>query len=141
MTRLALAAAAAAVLVSVPAFAQAQAPAQPSVVAPASAPETVTRAQIEQTNKERFAEMDSNKDGFVTTAELAVAAGPERAARMIARLDTDKDGKVSAAELSARMLAMFDAADTNHDGTLSPAEEAAARDAMRARMQAAAPGQ
>lgn len=133
MTRLALAAAAVAAFVSAPALAQAPA------AAPPSAPETVTRAQIEQTNKERFAEMDSNKDGFVTTAELAAAAGPERAARMIAHLDTDKDGKVSAAELSARMLAMFDAADTNHDGTLSTAEETAARDAMRARMQAASP--
>jgi Ca2+-binding EF-hand superfamily protein len=131
MTRLALAAAAAAVLVSVPAFAQAPAPTE--------APETMTRAQVEQMNKDRFAEMDSNKDGFVTSAELAGVAGPERAARMIEHLDTDKDGKVSPAELSARMLAMFDAADANHDGTVTPAEQAAARDAMRARRQAANP--
>jgi hypothetical protein len=128
MTRLVLAAVAA--LVSAPALAQAPA---------AAAPETVTRAQIEQTNKERFAEMDSNKDGFVTAAELAGVAGPERAGRMIERLDSNKDGKVSAAELSARMLTMFDSADANHDGTLTPAEQAAARDARRAQMQAAPP--
>jgi Ca2+-binding EF-hand superfamily protein len=127
MTRLVLAAVAA--LVSAPAVAQ----------PPAAAPETTTRAQIEQMNKERFAEMDSNKDGFVTAAELAGVAGPERSARMMERLDSNKDGKVSAAELSARMLAMFDSADTNHDGTLTAAEQAAARDARRARMQAATP--
>jgi Ca2+-binding EF-hand superfamily protein len=127
MTRLVLAAVAA--LASAPALAQ----------APAAAPEAVTRAQIEQTNKERFAEMDSNKDGFVTSAELAVAAGPERAARMLERLDSNKDGKVSPAELSARMLAMFDSADANHDGVVTAAEQAAARDARRARMQAATP--
>jgi hypothetical protein len=128
MTRLVLAAVAA--LVSAPALAQAPA---------AAAPETTTRAQIDQTNKERFAEMDANKDGFVTAVELAGVAGPERAARMIERLDSNKDGKVSAAELSARMLAMFDAADANHDGVLTPAEQAAAREARRARMQAATP--
>ncbi|HEY0412377.1 MAG TPA: EF-hand domain-containing protein [Allosphingosinicella sp.] len=131
MPKFALAAAALAALVSAPSFAQPPAGA-------GDAPGPVTRAEVEQMNKDRFAAMDANKDGFVTAAELGAAAGPERAARMIERLDTDKDGKVSAAELSQRMLGMFDLADANHDGTLTPEEQAAARDARRARMQAPA---
>jgi hypothetical protein len=119
MTKLPLAAAALALLAT-PAFAQGDDDA------------TVTRAQLEQMNKERFAEMDSNKDGFVTAAEL----GGERAAPMLARLDTDRDGKISLAELNGRMLASFDFADANKDGSLTPAERAAARDSARTRMQA-----
>jgi hypothetical protein len=127
MTKLALAAAALAALLSTSALAQ----------APAADEGPVTRAQLEQMNKDRFAEMDANKDGFVTAEELGGAEGAGRAAGMVARLDSDKDGKVSLAELSARMLASFDFADSNKDGILTPQERSAARDAARARMQAA----
>jgi hypothetical protein len=120
MTRFPFAAAALSLLAPTAAFAQA-----------GDESATVTRAQLEQMNKERFAEMDANKDGFVTSEEL----GGERAALMIGRLDSDKDGKVTLPELNARMLASFDFADADKDGTLTPAERAAARDAARARMQ------
>jgi Ca2+-binding EF-hand superfamily protein len=120
MIKLACGAFAIAALLAAPAYAQAPAPAAP-------APEVLTRTSFDAVNRERFAEMDDNKDGAVTAAELGGMAGPEAAARIVAGLDTDKDGKVTAAELSTKMLAMFDLADANRDGILTAAEQAAAQ--------------
>lgn len=108
-----------------PAFAQGTgAPSGPAA-------ESVSRASIQQTDKDRFAEMDADKDGFVTAAELAGAVGPEQAARIVGGLDGNKDGKVSLAELDAVMLAMFDKADANRDGTVTAQEQAAMASARR----------
>lgn len=78
-----------------------------------------------------FEEMDADKDGKVTEAEIAVY----RAAK-IAEIDTDKDGKISAAELTAahdklaearanrRAERMITRLDGNNDGVLSVEEMA-----------------
>jgi hypothetical protein len=127
MTRIALFGAAIAALTA------ASVSAQPAA-APAQGP--MTRAQMQASVQQQFAQMDANHDGFITQDEM-VAGGTDaqRAAAMMQRMDTDHDNKLSLAELSARRLAAFDAADTNHDGILSPEERAAAM----ARMQTPAP--
>ncbi|MEA3062461.1 MAG: hypothetical protein QOJ94_2242, partial [Sphingomonadales bacterium] len=75
----------------------------------------------------QFAEMDSNKDGFVTAQELG-----DRGPRMIDRLDSNHDGKLTLDEINGGILRMFDMVDANHDGTVTPAERDAFRAAMRA---------
>src|SRR3954471_4994846 len=87
----------------------------------------VTRAQMQQTIAGQFAEMDTNKDGSITAAEMGERAG------MIQRLDSNGDGKLTVDEVSKRMLGMFDMVDANHDGIVTPEERSAFRDAMRAR--------
>jgi len=123
-----------AVALAAPAYAQGAAAVGPPVSVPPAAPaapESVSRASVQQTDKDRFAEMDANKDGFVTAAELGAAAGPERAAQIVGSLDSNKDGKVSLAELDSMMLGMFDKADSNHDGMVSAQEQAAMAAARR----------
>jgi len=125
-----------AVALAAPAYAQGAAAVAPPVsAAPAApeAPEAISRVSVQQTDKDRFAAMDANKDGFVTAAELGSAAGPEQAARIVARIDSNKDGKVSLAELDAMMLGMFDKADSNRDGMVTAQEQAAMAAAGRAR--------
>lgn len=83
--------------------------------------------------EERFGEMDADKDGKVTPAELAAY----HAARFAAA-DTDGDGKLSAAEMDAaraakrqeRIARMIAWHDTDGDGLLS-AEEMPNRGAGR----------
>ena len=53
---------------------------------------------------------------------------------MFGELDTDKDGFITEAELDARAQTRFDEADTNADGFLDAAELTAQGDAMRAQM-------
>ena len=114
---------AATVALAAPAFGQG-APAAPPRAAPGAA-QSVSRVAIQQTDKERFTQMDSNKDGFVTAGELSAAAGPDQAARLVGSLDSNKDGKVSLAELDAMMLSMFDRADADRDGIVTVQEQAA----------------
>jgi hypothetical protein len=140
MTRFALAGAAIAALTAVSAFAAP--PASTPAPAPAPAPqvrpqgprgmmgggdESVTRAQVQAETAAQFAEMDSNKDGFVTAQELG-----DRGPNMIDRLDANHDGKLTIDEINTRILQMFDMVDANHDGTVTPAERDAFRAAMRA---------
>lgn len=70
----------------------------------------MTRADIEARVKTHFAEMDANKDGTVTQAEIGAA----RAARMtkmhdtmFAKLDADKNGSISRAEFDAHHQRMM----------------------------------
>ncbi|NWH09103.1 MAG: EF-hand domain-containing protein [Alphaproteobacteria bacterium] len=75
---------------------------------------------------ERFAEVDADKNGVVTKAEVDAA----RAARF-AETDTDKDGKISREEFDAhiekqekeRRDRMFSMLDDNEDGSLTPDEQ------------------
>lgn len=148
MTKIALTSAALAALAALPAFAQAPAPARTAppaaaTVAPAApqarprggpmgaGDESMTRVQLQQMLAGQFAEMDGNKDGAITKAELGDHGGPQ----MFDRLDTNGDGKVTLDEVSGRMLQMFDTVDANKDGTVTPQERAAFRESMRTRMQ------
>lgn len=85
----------------------------------------------------RFAEMDTDKNGFVTVGEQMAyllakhaagrtlteeqnAALEQIAKALVADADADKDGRLTLAELrtpgSDELAAMFRSADTNHDG-------------------------
>ncbi|WP_150294976.1 EF-hand domain-containing protein [Sphingobium estronivorans] len=101
---------------------------------------------------ERFAAMDSDKNGQISKAEFMAAhpgrdgmrdhmgpggrgwghGGPGRG-MMRGGLDggMQKDGAMTKAEFMARPLAMFDKADTNHDGKVTADEMKAARAAFR----------
>ena len=73
----------------------------------------------------RFTELDTNKDGKVTLAELTASREG-----WLARVDTNKDGVASADELKAgfeakkleRLARMFAAQDENKDGRLARTE-------------------
>jgi Ca2+-binding EF-hand superfamily protein len=89
---------------------------------------------------EKFAMMDTNKDGRVSPDEFEVGAK-----QMFDKMDTNKDGKVTAAEMDAahagKAKGMSSAdkikkVDTNGDGTLSADEHAAGAKKMFNRMDA-----
>lgn len=87
-----------------------------------------------------FTGMDSNKDGFVTAAEMDAAhhgkppmQGEMTSAGKIKTLDTDGDGKLSAAEHAAGSQKMFSASDANGDGSVDAAEMQAAHDRLMTR--------
>jgi hypothetical protein len=107
---------------------------RPGMMLPATRDEAAAQAQA------RFARIDRNGDGVLTTDELPTPrAGNERggsAGGMLARFDRDGDGKLSAAEFGAGALALFDSQDADHDGRISDAERAAWRErAMAGRPQ------
>lgn len=79
---------------------------------PATQAEAMARAD------QRFAALDTNRDGQLSADELK---GP-RAARMIGRVDTDKNGKISQAEFRAAAASRFARADTDRDGTIEAGE-------------------
>lgn len=126
MNRLSLAAFAGAVFLAGTA-AMAQPPAPPP--GPDGAPGHHGRGGPSSAPGRFFEEMDLNKDGVVTRAEVTKVMEERFAA-----LDTDKNGIISPAERAAKWQAMrqrrederFAAADTNKDGQLSKAEFEAA---------------
>ena len=64
----------------------------------------MTRAEVEARVKTHFAEMDANKDGAVTQAEVDAARAAHKSKmqdEMFAKIDTDKDGSISRAEFDA----------------------------------------
>lgn len=95
----------------------------------------ITRAEVAKVAKAQFAEMDANKDGFVSPAEFEAYrekqnARPDQGRGLthigrswFDKCDTDGDGKVSLAEAQARPLGLFDMADTDRDGVASLAEQ------------------
>ena len=114
-----------------------------------------TRAEVTTDVARKFAALDSNRDGFVTQAEIDAKAGARAAkaekradhfdpAKLFAKLDSNKDGKVTRAEadvaIGQRMAAkgkpadradnragrIFDRADSNRDGAITLAELSAA---------------
>ena len=95
----------------------------------------VSRAEAEAARDARFAQIDSDGDGFVTLEDLtgrATERAQERATRMMERLDADGDGRLSQDELAQgpRSGRMFDRLDQNGDGVISKPEFDAARDRM-----------
>lgn len=68
------------------------------------APEPMTRADVEARAKARFAEMDANKDGAVTQAEIADTRTEHMSkmqGEMFTKMDADKNGSISRAEFDA----------------------------------------
>jgi Ca2+-binding EF-hand superfamily protein len=84
-----------------------------AVAQPAAAPEgpradrDVTRQEVIQRVDERFAQMDENRDGRVTSEERRSAAQRRRAEmadRMFDRIDADRDGSISREEMRERRM-------------------------------------
>jgi Ca2+-binding EF-hand superfamily protein len=68
------------------------------------APEPMTRTDVEARAKARFAEMDANKDGAVTQAEIASTRTEHMSkmqGEMFTKMDADKNGSISRAEFDA----------------------------------------
>ena len=90
----------------------------------------LSKDEVPDFMKERFDQMDTNKDGSLSlqeyNAQLAAVPLPKpNVAPALDRLDTNKDGKISLSENRAPAMAQFDRADTNKDGILSPEEQRA----------------
>lgn len=90
-----------------------------------------------------FDQMDADKDGKLSAAELAAMREKAEAARkeamatkMISRIDADGDGMLSLEEMNAgpRPKSMIERLDTDGDGAVSKAEAEAMRDRMQDRM-------
>ena len=92
--------------------------------------------------KQRFVEMDANKDGTVTRDEMrermADRMDEKPPARMVdalfARLDANGDGKASIAEAEAAAATRFARLDGNKDGSLSDDERQTGMERMRVRL-------
>ncbi len=68
------------------------------------ATEPMTRTDVEARAKARFAEMDANKDGAVTQAEIADTRTEHMSkmqGEMFTKMDADKNGSISRAEFDA----------------------------------------
>lgn len=89
----------------------------------------VTTEEIDAARAARFKEMDADGDGSVTPEEMVQHQLLQRAKRRIARMDVDGDGKIQESELPSggRMFSRFD---LNGDGAVTKAEIEIARDAM-----------
>ena len=158
-------AAAATLLAGGAAFAQAVQPGQPAGGRHNFMMKTETRADVQAHVAKLFARLDTNRDGFVTKAEVDAMQAEhavkvqQRAARFdpakaFDRLDANHDGQITKAEIDAAHAArdaahpgapagahrgggMFARADVNKDGVLTRAEFDAAAAQMHARMEKA----
>jgi Ca2+-binding EF-hand superfamily protein len=75
----------------------------------------------------RFADIDTNKDGFITSAELEARMNADFGSSFSfegGSLDKDGDGKISRAEAATipALAERFDSIDANKDGFITPAE-------------------
>jgi mannose/cellobiose epimerase-like protein (N-acyl-D-glucosamine 2-epimerase family) len=99
----------------------------------------MTRDESAAVQKQRFAEMDANKDGIVTREEMSAqmvarmgqTPPPNALDIMFAAMDTDGDGKATADEAAAAAAARFTKFDTDHDGILTPEERRAGMQIIR----------
>ncbi len=118
MSKCLLGAAAAAVAVALsPAIAQTAAPAPHAQIhhAPMRAH---TRAEVGAHVQKMFQRLDSNRDGFITKAEIEARKGDRRAKR------AERHGATG--DRTAHRAAMFDKLDSNRDGSISRDEFARA---------------
>ena len=99
------------------------------------------KAEALQPRQRRFAKMDANGDGRLTTNEIDgfLKQRLQRRLmrlryRMLARFDANGDGVISKEEFTARALRRFARADLNGDGRVTPEELRAARKFRRHRM-------
>ena len=106
-----------------------------------AAPQSMTRATFEARVGAEFGDMDANKDGNLTKAEVeawqtktAATIATARNKAIFERLDADKNGSLSAAEfarlgpppMKANPDALMAQMDANKDGKVTKAEHAAA---------------
>ena len=107
----------------------------------------IDQTEFQQSRDKWFADLDADKDGFVTADELkafgdkmhaewakkhADQANNDQPAdakkhgdfsqRILKRVDTDKDGKISKAEFDAEGSKLFAKLDENSDGKISESE-------------------
>jgi hypothetical protein len=90
----------------------------------------VTLEEARASRAARFAELDTNKDAFLSADEAAAGmppGAPAGAGAMVMRLDANGDGKVSKDEYAAGVSFMFDRLDANKDGRIDQAEIDGAR--------------
>ena len=81
----------------------------------------VTQAEVDAFEAARAAEIDANHDGKITADEIQAFREKERAKReaaMLARMDTDGDGAVSVQEYEAAQTWRLARMDRNGDGTI-----------------------
>ena len=81
----------------------------------------VTQAEIDAFEAARAAEIDTNHDGKITADELQAFHEKEKAKReaaMLARMDTNGDGTVSVQEYEAAQTWRLARMDSNGDGTI-----------------------
>ena len=81
----------------------------------------VTQAEIDAFEAARAAEIDANHDGKITADEIQAFREKERAKRqaaMLARMDTNGDGSVSVQEYEAAQTWRLARMDRNGDGTI-----------------------
>lgn len=118
------------------------------LLTPAVAAAQETRGSASAKLDTEFAQSDTNRDGYLSRAELEARMGKMRVAggrsldrthatRMaglfLARADADKDGRVSRAESRALMGKVFARYDLNGDGRVDGTESANARADAKAR--------
>lgn len=94
---------------------------------------SVTTAEIEGFKANRFAAMDANSDGQVDAQELVNFRMLQRAKRQIARMDKNDDGVLSLEELPDR-TPPFARFDLDENGVVTQAELDIASKAMGRRM-------
>lgn len=75
----------------------------------------VTLDEMRAGAKQHFTELDADKNGVLSQAELNNAQG----GRMIERADANKDGQVTLAESVAAVDGFFKKLDKNNDGVLA----------------------
>ena len=95
---------------------------------------TVARADEQAKADERFAALDTDKDGTLSSAEQKAVQGqrgPGGPGGGLRRADANGDGTITKDEYIAAQLERFDRQDADKDGKLTKAE----RDAARARFQ------
>jgi Ca2+-binding EF-hand superfamily protein len=93
----------------------------------------VTKAEVEAVHEARFAGIDSNGDGVLDSAELTAfhdAKRAEHAQERFDRFDEDGDGKLSVSEAPRFLLERFEVVDADGDGVVT-AKEMAAAEAQR----------
>ena len=97
--------------------------------------EGLTRDQAIAASNKKFGQMDTDKSGKVSAAEMSAFMNKSAAKkgevldqakvdRRMKRLDTDGDGSVTAAELLVEELEKFDKADANKNGKIDANEAA-----------------
>ncbi len=86
----------------------------------------LTKADAEATAKERFARMDEDEDGKLTSQEH----GNYKLAAMLKLIDADANGEVTEAEFVAFVGERFSTVDTDGNGELSDEERDNAHEVM-----------